>query len=73
MSTGLKELEARAMRLPPEDRERLARRLFKSLSDDTSDPEWEKEIAQRIQQIKNGTAEFRSIEEVFAEVAERTT
>lgn len=72
MPSELKEIEARALRLSAKDRERLASRLFNSLSDDAIDSAWEQEIASRIAKLEDGHAEFRSIDEVFAEADQRS-
>ena len=72
MPSELKEIEARALRLPADERERLASQLFRSLSDNQVDAAWEDEIAARIEKLDNGNAQFRSIDEVFAEIDQRT-
>ena len=72
MSTELKELEDRAMKLSERERERLASHLFRSLDDEVNDTEWESEIIARIAQIEAGSAASRSIDDVFAEADQRT-
>jgi putative addiction module component (TIGR02574 family) len=72
MPSELKEIETRALRLPASQRERLASQLFRSLSDNKVDAAWEDEIAARIKKLDNGSAQFRSIDEVFAEIDQRT-
>jgi putative addiction module component (TIGR02574 family) len=72
MPSELREIETRALRLPANERERLASQLFRSLSDDKIDAAWEAEIATRIEKLDNGSAQFRPIDEVFAEIDKRT-
>jgi len=68
----LKAIEDQAMALPPEDRERLASHLFQSLSDEVSlCAEREDEIVRRIESLEKGSAKFRPVRGVFAEIDER--
>ena len=72
MPSELEQLEERVMRLSTKDREHLTRRLYSSLADEPSDPAWEAEIASRIRKLENGSAESRSIDDVFSEVKKHT-
>jgi putative addiction module component (TIGR02574 family) len=55
MSTRVEAIEAEAMRLPAEERVRLAERLLASLSEDTAiDDVWAKEVERRIAEIECG-------------------
>lgn len=68
MSTDLKELEEKAMRLPPRQRAELAERLISSL-DRLDDAEyehlWVEEAARRYQEYEKGNISSRSAEDVF--------
>ena len=60
---------AKALELPEEERARLALRLSESLAGETAeDPEgeWAKEIARRIERLRDGTAETVSAAEALA-------
>ncbi|OHB74123.1 MAG: hypothetical protein A2Z25_19860 [Planctomycetes bacterium RBG_16_55_9] len=68
MSTDLKELEEKAMRLPPRQRAELAERLISSL-DRLDDAEyerlWVEEAARRYEEYKKGNISGRLAEDVF--------
>ena len=69
MPTEFKSLEAQALALPPEDRERLASHLFKSLSSTTLSPselEWLELSERRYQALKTGEDPGMSESEFFA-------
>ena len=73
MSNLVEELSQRAKTLGIKDRARLAEELLASLENDASDPEadaaWEKEIQNRVEQIKSSSARLIPADEVFAETA----
>jgi putative addiction module component (TIGR02574 family) len=54
-----------ALTLPPEERERLAERLLKSVGNDDGNlsPAWTAEIGRRLKEIDEGTAELVDGEE----------
>jgi putative addiction module component (TIGR02574 family) len=55
MSTRVEALEAEAMKLPAEERARLAERLLASLSEDAAiDDVWAAEVERRIAEIESG-------------------
>jgi putative addiction module component (TIGR02574 family) len=68
MSPDLKECEAQAMRLPPEDRAALAELLIASLDtlDDAENERlWLKESERRYQEYKRGNISARPAEDVL--------
>ena len=70
MSDTLKELEARARSLSPEERARLAEMLLESLRDAPLaeiEKAWEVEIAERAAAYDRGELPIFSAEDVFAE------
>jgi len=70
MSDTLKELEARARSLSPEERARLAESLLDSLRDAPLaeiEKAWEAEIAERVAAYDHGDLPTFSAESVFAE------
>ncbi|MBM3358723.1 MAG: addiction module protein [Betaproteobacteria bacterium] len=70
MSDMLKELEARARSLSPEERARLADSLLESLRDAPIaeiEKAWELEIAERVAAYDRGELPTFSAESVFAE------
>ena len=70
MSDTLKELEARARLLSPEERARLAESLLESLRDAPLaeiEKAWEMEIAERVAAYDRGELPTFSAESVFAE------
>jgi putative addiction module component (TIGR02574 family) len=78
MGLPLKQLEAEALELAPNERAQLAHRLIVSLDDDVEDNPaeveraWEDEIRRRLQEVDAGTAELIPAEEVFAELRSRS-
>ena len=66
------ELRAQLLALPAEDRQALAEELYESLHEKPVDPEWESawtdEIAKRMKEIEDGTAELIDADVVFAEI-----
>lgn len=69
MSMTLAELEAKAMKLPPEEREQLLDVLAASLDDQVElDESWHAEIARRVAEVKSGEDEGIPAEQVFAEL-----
>jgi putative addiction module component (TIGR02574 family) len=70
MSDTLKELEAQARSLSPEERARLAESLLESLRDAPLaeiEKAWEVEIAERVAAYDRGDVPTFSAESVFAE------
>ncbi len=70
MSDSLKELEAQARSLSPEERARLAESLLESLRDAPLaeiEKAWEAEIAERVAAYDRGELPTFSAESVFAE------
>jgi putative addiction module component (TIGR02574 family) len=70
MSDALKELEAQARSLSPEERARLAESLLESLRDAPLaeiEKAWEVEIAERVAAYDRGELPTFSAESVFAE------
>ena len=57
MANAARELEAKALQLPPEDRARLAEKLISSLDQET-DPDagdlWLQEAERRLEEIESG-------------------
>lgn len=75
MSITLKELEARAHSLSPEERARLAESLLESLRDAPLaevENAWEVEIAERVAAYDRGELPTFSAESVFAEARRLT-
>jgi hypothetical protein len=73
---ALLEVTKDALELPSEHRFALARILLdvseaSETPDSSIEEAWEVEIAKRIASIKNGTAQYRSAEVVFAELDRR--
>ena len=74
MSATTDELKAELSRLPVPQRAELARFLIDSLDqgeDADTEEAWDKELARRAEQIKNGTATGESAEDVMAELREK--
>ena len=66
VSTGEIDVEAAALALPPGPRERLARRLLASLSEEESlRATWDDEIRNRVTELETGKARTQSAEEVL--------
>ena len=73
MISPVRELEAAALALPPEDRARLAERLLLSLDDEAEEIEaaWIAEVQDRLARYRSGELDARPIEEVMAEARKR--
>ena len=57
-SVSIEELEIEAMRLPPEERERLAEKLLSSVDPGLAfEEEWAKETDRRVGEIQDGSVE----------------
>ena len=69
MADPASKLEAKALKLPPEQRARLAQRLISSL-DQASDPEsqelWIREAERRLEEFESGAVEAIPAERVLA-------
>jgi putative addiction module component (TIGR02574 family) len=73
MAHSLPEIEKDALRLPAEDRARLAVRLLSSLEETTESPEeieklWIAEAERRFQELRGGVVQGIPAKEVFAEL-----
>ena len=74
MAAILKEIEAQALQLSPQERGELIHRLIVSLEGPTEDtPEaiaqaWDEEIARRVADMEAGRTQWIPAEEVFKEV-----
>ena len=69
MSMTLEQLEAEALKLTPEERERLADSLYVSLHDQKDvEAAWRDEIARRIAELDSGAEVGIPAEQVFAAV-----
>ncbi|MFQ5791536.1 MAG: addiction module protein [Acidobacteriota bacterium] len=74
MATRKDELEVEVLRLPPDDRAELARRLIESLEDsDTGDfeAEWIEEAERRYAEYRKGLVAGRPGEDVIREAKAR--
>lgn len=74
VSMTCEELLDRALQLPADEREKIARILYESLAEEEDDEDqaaWAEEIKQRVEEIRNGTVETIPAEEVFAEMRAR--
>jgi putative addiction module component (TIGR02574 family) len=68
---SIKELEAAAMKLSPEDRIRLAEKLLGSIRFTLEfEHEWGAEVNRRVAEIRTGRAKLVSSEEMFREALE---
>ncbi len=71
MKTGARQVESKALKLPPRERARIAERLIASL-DDQTDPDverlWIEEAERRLAELRSGTVKSRSAEAVFRKV-----
>lgn len=73
------ELLEQALRLPSDDRRRIARALYENLADEEDEDEdpaeveaaWAEEIQRRVEEIRNGTVELIPADEVMAELRAR--
>mgnify|MGYP001160566615 CR=1 FL=1 len=73
MPHSLAEVENNGLRLPPEDRGRLAVRLLSSLKETTESPEeieklWIAEAERRFRGLRNGVVQGIPAQKVFAEL-----
>ena len=73
MAHSLPEIEKDALRLPPEDRARLAVRLLSSLEGTPESPEeieklWIVEAERRFQELRDGVVQGVPAREVFAKL-----
>ena len=73
MAHSLPEIEKDALRLPAEDRARLALRLLSTLEGTTESPEeieklWIAEAERRFQELRDGVVQGVPAREVFAEL-----
>jgi putative addiction module component (TIGR02574 family) len=73
MAHSLPEIEKDALRLPTEDRARLALRLLSSLEKTTESPEeieklWIAEAERRFRELREGVVQGIPAQEVFAEL-----
>ena len=68
MSMTLEQVEAAALKLSPEERERLAESLYASLDEsaDITDPAGLAEARRRDQELRSGAVRGESLEEVVA-------
>jgi len=73
MAHSLAEIEDDALRLPPEDRARLAVHLLASLEETAESPEeieklWFAEAERRFQELRDGVVQGIPAREVFAQL-----
>ena len=73
MAHSLAEIEDNALRLPPEDRARLAVDLLASLEESVASPEeieklWLAEAERRFQELRDGVVQGIPAQEVFAQL-----
>jgi len=72
MSSSVRALEAAALLLPPEEREKLAQRLLSSLERDPKvEAAWDEEIRRRVEAFEAGLYDEIPAEQVFAEATAR--
>ena len=68
MASPARQIESKALKLPPRDRARLAERLISSL-DDEVDPDaeaaWEREAERRLGELRTGKVKGRNAANVF--------
>jgi putative addiction module component (TIGR02574 family) len=70
MTTLIEQLTIQARALPAEDRARLAENLLASLQDDPeseAEAAWDLEVGRRAEQVRSGTANLVSAQDVHAE------
>jgi len=69
---SIEQLEAAAMKLPPDERERLGERLLGSVSHELDfEAEWTEEIDRRVQEIRRGEVTPVSSGDMFNEALDR--
>jgi putative addiction module component (TIGR02574 family) len=71
MASPARQIESKALKLPPRERARLAERLISSL-DDEVDPDakaaWAREAERRLDELRTGKVKGRSAASVFRKV-----
>lgn len=68
---SIDELEAEAMKLPPEERVRLGEKLLGSVPPTLDfEDEWAEETDRRVEEIESGAGKLVSSEEMFREALE---
>ncbi len=68
----IEQLVEEAMKLPPEERERLGVKLLSSVDRGLMfEDEWAEEARRRLEQLENGSVEAIPAEDVFREARER--
>jgi len=66
------QIEAEALSLPLRERARLAEALIASLDEDAEiERAWAEEIARRVKEVEDGSAELVPAEEVFRDIQAR--
>lgn len=70
LSTQAQHLFEAAMKLPDNEREKLADRLYSSIEDDERDEAFEETVARRVAEIENGTAKLVDWEDLRRELQE---
>lgn len=69
---SIEELEIAAMKLPPEERERLAEKLLSSVDEGLEfEADWAKEADRRVAEVESGAAEPVPGDEVFGQALDR--
>ncbi len=69
---SIEQIEAEAMRLSPEERERLGEKLLVSVAQDLGfETEWVKEIERRVHEIRSGEVSPVSSAEMFKDALSR--
>lgn len=63
MTSAAREILQAALALPSREREELVGELSSSLEPSALSPEWQAEIARRLQKIEDGQASFHDAEE----------
>jgi putative addiction module component (TIGR02574 family) len=79
VSMTWEELLEKALQLPSDEKERIARALYENLADEEEEDEdpaeveaaWAEEIQRRVEEIRNGTVETIPADEVMAELGAR--
>jgi putative addiction module component (TIGR02574 family) len=69
---SVEELETEAMKLPPAERERLARKLLASVDPSLEfEAEWIEEVERRAREMDDGTVETIPADQVIRETLDR--
>jgi putative addiction module component (TIGR02574 family) len=79
VSMAWEELLEKALQLPSDEKERIARALYENLADEEEEDEdpteveaaWAEEIQRRVEEIRNGTVETIPADEVMTELGAR--